>query len=230
MVAQYRSSWNDDVPRVGVGHQDVEHGLVAEDRLELDVVVVHHQGLALLAGQGAELVEVLGVGDPLGLGGVDQRKYRGGAGPEVLDPQRLVVRQDLLDVGRVLRPADVHVPRGGLEPVLVEQRPVVLRAQAAQRERLHVAITHLAQAAQHCLQPRDRRRVGAETDVLGKGPQLNRDLADRDSPTCAVRCLGGRGARGGQAEAHRQGGDDDAPQDVPAAARCPHGALPWLGG
>ena len=122
----------DDVPRVGVGHQDVEHRLVAEDNLELNVVVVHHQGLSLLAGQGAEVVEVLGVGDPLGLGGVDQRKYRGGAGPEVLDPWRLVVRQDLLDVGRALRGADIHVAGRRLEPVLVEQRPVVFRAQAAE--------------------------------------------------------------------------------------------------
>ena len=115
-----------------------------------------------------------------------------------------------------------------LEPVFVEQRPIVFRAQAAESERLDVAIAHLAQAAQHFLQPRDRRRVGAETDVLGERPQLNRNLVDRNAAPRTIRCLGGRGACHAQAETHRQSGDNDATDDAPAAAQRLHGASLWL--
>ena len=80
------------------------------------------------------------------------------------------------------RRADVDVARGRLEPVLVEQRAVLLGGQAAERERLDVAVAHLAQAAEHLLGPRDRRRVGAEADVLGERPELDRDLAGRARP------------------------------------------------
>jgi hypothetical protein len=76
----------DDVLRVGVRHQDVVHRLVAEDRLELDVMVVDHQRLAGLPRLLTDLVQVLRVRDPLRLGGVDRREDRRGAGPEVLDP------------------------------------------------------------------------------------------------------------------------------------------------
>ena len=49
------------------------------------------------------------------------------------------------------------------------------------------------------LEPRDRRGVGAEADVLRERPELNRDLAVRDAPARAVRSLRGRRACNAQA-------------------------------
>ena len=149
LVAQYRSSWKATFFGSVFGHQDVVDRLVAEDRLELDVVVVHHQRLAGLPRPRAELVQVLRVRDPLGLSGVDRREYRRRPRAEVLDAERLVVGQDLVEVGRVLRRPDVDMACRRLEAVLVEQRAVLLCGQAAQRERLDVAVAHLAEALEH---------------------------------------------------------------------------------
>ena len=143
----------DDVAAVGVLHEDVERRPVAEDRLELPVVVVDHQALTRLTGPRADLVEVLGVGDPVGFGlqgGVRARSGRP-ARPEELDADGRVLGDDRLDVRRRPRPADVDVARPGLEPVLVEQRAIGLAAQAAERVRLDVAVAHLAQAAEDLL-------------------------------------------------------------------------------
>ena len=127
-------------------------------------MVVHHQRLAGLARPGAELVQVLGVRDPLRLGG----EVRRAAAPEVLEPQDLVLGQDLVEVDGCGRRPHVHVPGRGLEPVLVQQRAVLLGGQAAERERLDVAIAGLRQELEDVSRPLDRRCVGAEADVLGE--------------------------------------------------------------
>src|SRR4051794_29575318 len=81
--------------------------------------------------------------------------------------------------------ADIPMARRGLEAVLVQQRAVLLRAEAAERERLDVAIAHRAQPAEHLLGARDRCRVRAEADVLRERPQLDRNLVCRNAPAGA---------------------------------------------
>src|SRR5215207_6374019 len=217
----------DDVARVRVLHEDVERRPVTEDPLELPVVVVDHQGLTRLARLRAELVQVLGVGDPLRLGGVVGRA----AGSEVLDAQDPVLLEDLLEIDRSRRRADVHVPPRRVEPVLVEQRSVLLRREPAQGERLDVAVAHLAEPAQHLFQPRMGRCVGAEADVLRERPELDRDLARRHASAHAI---GLRSAGlGCRPQAEARAGEDGQQKATRAAARTAgslHVGLPSLRG
>ena len=162
-----------------VGHDDVVGRAPVVDLRELPVVVVEDQRLARLARLRARRVEVLRVRDPVGLGVqlVVGRRARA----EVLDAEDLVVGDDLVDVLRGGRVADVDVATGRLQAVLAQQVLVRLRGQAAERERLDVLVAVGAQLAEDLFGARDRGGVGAEPDVLGERPELDVDLLRGDA-------------------------------------------------
>ena len=132
--------------------------------------------------------------------------------PKYLTPMTLLsamIWSTFCGSGRV---ADVDVATGRLQVVLVEEVAVLLRRQAAELERLDVAVAVGAQLREDLFGPLDRGRAGVEPDVLGERPELDADLLRGDAGATVALLAprhGGVGDACAQADGER-GGDEPA--------------------